>query len=151
MTESWWRWVQEIDNWIGVPLLIGLSLLIVYSFNRGSPQYQERAVARRLERRKVADVVSAALQDATARGELTPEQLLKYNKKLAKALGLPDMERQKLDLKRTKRLVTARLHNMGVNVEERLATMRRAPKDKQKYLETKLNKLREKHASKGAH
>lgn len=120
--ETLWQWNLETSNWLWVLSVVVCALLISYCFKLlDDPRRLERAVARTLERQKVADIVSAALQDAAHAKKITADQWHKYNKKLAHSLGLPDMEpKKRVDANKTKLLVKQRLVAMGVNISEKL-------------------------------
>ena len=91
-------------------------------------------MARKKERQDVADIVSAALQDAAHQGRISSDAWHKYNKKLAYALHLPDMiPRKPFNQQVAEALSRQRLTEMGVNIAEGLAKLRRSrPSKKEK-------------------
>lgn len=127
MIDAWLYYypsiVQELRNiqWPIVAVFgVFAAMFLIHAFMT-DPRRLERAMARTLERRKVADVLSASLQDACHRKEITPEQWHKYNKKVAKWFELPDMlPKQEIDPYRVKQLIRHRLKEMGVNISEGL-------------------------------
>jgi methyl coenzyme M reductase gamma subunit len=84
-------------------------------------------MARKREREQVAMWLSQGLDDGLLAGKLTAEQRDKYNKKIGKALGLPDMipGRRKPDLHGLKLRIRQRLDRMGVYIPAALAKLRR--------------------------
>jgi hypothetical protein len=107
--------------------------------NRNDPRALERAMARKKERQDVADVVSAALQDAAHQGRISNNAWHKYNKKLACALHLPDMIPRKPFNERVAMVLSRqRLTAMGVNIAEGLANLRRSRPTKQERIKARL-------------
>lgn len=138
---GWWipeQWARN-PNSLLLPLVL-LTGVVVYAFYKQhtDPRRKELAMARKKERQVVADIVSAALQDAAHRKEIPPDVWHKYNKKLARALGLEDMlPKPKVDLNKVKILCRQRLSAAGVNVKAALNKMRRTTRTT-----TKKHKLR---------
>lgn len=84
-------WFADYHNWSGILVIGAFALLIGYILRLRDPRHQERAMAKRLEKQCVADILSAALQDAAHKGTISPKVWHKYNKKIADRLGLEDM------------------------------------------------------------
>lgn len=119
------QWASDLHNWAGVAGAVLLVMLGWYILHLQGYRHVERAMAKRKERQEVADLVSAALQDACHSGAITAEVWHKYNKKLAKALGLPDMLPKKpFNLSVAKHMAHLRLTGMGVNIQDGLNRIR---------------------------
>lgn len=112
------RWAKELPpEYIGTVIcLVGVIGLIWWINQIQDPQRMERALGKKMEKQKVADIVSAALQDAAHQQQISPEVWHKYNKKLAYSLGLPDMiPKKEFILKRAVAEAKRRLVAMGVD------------------------------------
>ena len=110
-----WAKAQGPSYWVVILSVLMLACMTGYVLHH--PRYVERLMARRRERQEIADIVSAALQDAAHRKIITSEVWHKYNKKLALSLGLPDMIPKKpRNLNLLKKQIIERLYNTGVNV-----------------------------------
>jgi len=83
-------------------------------------------MARKMERRKIADVVEAALANAVYNKEISAAVKHKYSKQLGKALSLPDLipRRRVPDVKKTKLFITRRLIAMGVDIASAVNKLR---------------------------
>jgi len=127
---------QDIGFVVGWTFVAAFAIYISYLLWLNDPRHVERVMAKKQERKKVADIVSAALQDACHDGKLTAKVWHKYNKKLAKAMGLPDMlPRKKFNLISALIASRQRLDAMGVNIGEGLKNLRRRrPTKKEKVL-----------------
>lgn len=132
---------QDVHLW-GIVLVVLAVCLMTWHFTRqNDPRALERAMARNKERSDVADIVSAALQDAAHAGKIKPEVWRKYNKKLARALDLPDMTprtpfNQQVAVIQARR----RLAAMGVNIAEGLARLRRDRPSKKDRVQARLKR-----------
>lgn len=133
----------SVNDWLGLGYIwpiVGI-LIVGLIFYKLDPRNLERAMARRKERQEVADIVSAALQDAANEGKISANVWHKYNKKLAHALSLPDMEpRKRIDLNAAKLACKRRLDAMGVNIANGLATIRRGRPSKKERAKAALKK-----------
>src|SRR5205814_2220047 len=80
-----------VHNWamFGVALLC--LVLLGYVTRLRDPRYMERAMARKLEKQKVADKVTAALEEAVEKGELSRKTVQKYLLKLGRTWDIPDL------------------------------------------------------------
>lgn len=140
------RMFADPDAYLGVVLIALFVLLIVYILYLQSPQHTESAVARKLERKNVADIVSAALDQAVLKKKITAEVSRKYHKALGKALGLEDLvPRQRMvlpaNIKKLKNRITKRLYAAGVDVSSAIVNLkvrRTSKKQKAKALLTTL-------------
>jgi hypothetical protein len=133
--------LRDRVDWQITILLAVIVLIAAYSLKLRDPRHLERAMARKMERRKVADIISAALQDACVAGQISPDVRYKYNKKLAVSLELPDMMPGKFDLNKAKQLCRQRLNVMGVNLAEGLRKLRKEkPVSKKAKLKAALKK-----------
>lgn len=128
--------IQDPHTWMGVLGVAAFAAFLTHILWLREPRCLERAMARKLERKRVADIVSAALQDACHNKEISSKEWHKYNKKLAYSLGLPDMiPREQRRPEVVKLFVRRRLDAMGVNIADGLKIMRRnRPSKKDKVL-----------------
>jgi hypothetical protein len=133
--------VRDAGNWIGIAGAIAFVGLLGLVYYLQGYRHMEKAMARRKEKQDVAQIVSDALQDACHQGLITATQWHKYNKKLARCLGLPDMlPKTEFDPKRAKALAYIRLSTMGVNIAEGLSKLRRRRTSKLDRLHAALKK-----------
>lgn len=132
---------QDVHLW-GIVLVVLAVCLMTWHFTRqNDPRALERAMARKKERSDVADIVSAALQDAAHEGKITPEVWHKYNKKLADSLGLPDMIPRKPFNERVAMVqARKRLSAMGINIAEALSNLRRNRPSKKDRVQARLKR-----------
>jgi len=125
------RWLRtEVGVLTNFQLLLLAGLLAVMClilYRTTNPRYLESTMARKKERETVATWLSSGLDDGLEAGQLTAAQRDKYNKKIGKAFGLPDMipGKRKPDLNKVKALIRQRLDRMGVYIPAALAKMRR--------------------------
>lgn len=127
-------WATNIE-WSHIIVITLVAITLGYIVWLRDPRQMERAMARKKERRDVAQIISDALLDAEHYDRISTTCRKKYNKKLAYALGLPDMEpRQRVDANRVKTLIKQRLNAMGINVEDRLTKLRRTKTKKNKLI-----------------
>ena len=118
--------LDTYDRWLGVVVALVLVGMMYWMLWRHSPRYLERAMARKMERRKIADVVEAALANAVYNKEISAAVKHKYSKQLGKALSLPDLipRRRVPDVKKTKLFITRRLIAMGVDIASAVNKLR---------------------------
>lgn len=117
-------WVME--RWPALLFVAAFFGLLFYILWLKDPRYLERAMARKREKELVAKWISQGLDNGLEAGELSADIRLKYNKKLSRALDLPDlMPKQKFDLNKAKGLSRQRLDKMGVHIATALSKMRR--------------------------
>ena len=129
---------QDVHLWGIVASVLAICLIAWHFTNQNDPRALERAMARKKERQDVADIVSAALQDAAHQGRISNVAWHKYNKKLAYALHLPDMIPRKPFNKRVAEVMSRqRLSAMGVNIAEGLAKLRRSRPSKQERIKAR--------------
>lgn len=125
------RWLRAevgaVTNFQLCLLAALLAAMCVILYRTTDRRYLEGKMARKKEREAIAKWLSSGLDDGIIAGDITPEQRDKYNKKIGKSFGLPDMipGRKKPDQNKTKLLIRQRLHAMGVDIAEKLYLMRR--------------------------
>lgn len=137
-------WFQDPHNWGGFLAVTIFGLLLFWLLRRkDDPSYQERAMARRKEKKEVADEFTAGLHRLLADGKLTAGGVKYWSRKIGKDFGLPDMIPAKDGPKvvlwpngkwysypvvhavKVKNAVAKRLLAMGVPVAEKLLEMKR--------------------------
>lgn len=110
-------------------------LIALYAYYIGSPRRLERAMAKRKEREDVAQIISDAMQDAVHQRKISAKVFYKYQKKLGKAMELPNLVPMRatsrwptnfhwVNLKETKVRCLQRLGAMGVNIVHGLDKIR---------------------------
>ena len=120
---------------VGWTVIATFFALVSYALWMNDSRHVERAMAKKLERKRMADLVSAAIEDGFLAGTISAKERHKYNKKLAYALGLPDMvPKKKFNLKLAIRKSKKRLDAMGVNIAHGLKHMRRRRPTKKETL-----------------
>lgn len=132
--REWLAGQQVVSN----AYLLGIALLVliiwIWARHLRDPRYLERAMARKLEKQKVADIVTNALEAAVQSGKLDKKRLYHYYAKLGRAFNIPDLIPrnhqqlpfvQKPNLHKAKVLCMQRLHAMGVNVADFLKQRRK--------------------------
>lgn len=144
MGQALYEIVYHLQERIWIILCFFSLILIGYASYLREPRQLERAMARKLERARISQILSDALQDAAHNKKITPEQWHKYDIKIGKALGLTDMiplsatsrlwSGVRPDLNKTKLAITKRLDAMGVNIADGLKRVRNGQTKKDRLL-----------------
>ncbi len=88
-------WLQDPHNWGGYAGLLILCALAIWMVRRNDPHREERAMAKKRERKKIADILSVALDTEYRRGLITASQMQYWSGEIGRKMGLPDMIPQK--------------------------------------------------------
>lgn len=141
------RWSQEFQQSGGAVLLLGFALVLmmlaisIRLFD--NPIRKERRMAKTLERRRVADIISEAFDAALLENKLSPEERRKYSHRLGKALGLEDLipgtksyryGDGRPDSNKIKLGIQRRLDAMGVHIATGLMKLRQRRKINKKSM-----------------
>ena len=89
--ESAYVWLQDPHNWGGYAALAALAFLAGWWLRRNDPHREERAMAKKKERKQIADIYSVALDTAFRQGFLTAGQMQHWSGETGRRMGLPDM------------------------------------------------------------
>ncbi len=85
---------DAVRHWEQVSVGLMLCLLVgvlAYHIRTTNPRYQERVMARKLERQRIADIIGEALDQALLKNEISSEVRNKYYKKMGRALGISEL------------------------------------------------------------
>lgn len=90
-SEAVWRWVGEVDNWLGIGVFTALCLAVGYIYYLKQPRTVERAMARTKEKQGLAELLLPQLERAVTLDIIPASRLQHYQKKLGQGLDLPDL------------------------------------------------------------